>query len=359
MPRLPALTLISALLLVLSLNTAPVAANVSPLRLSHRGGEHARMMRRYAQHGAVARGLLDGVDGSTDTNTPGATPTPSASHNGGLGGAIGTAIGGGDHSTTDPAESSPTASATSSTTKASESSSETTTTRTRASTTPPAASTPTPKSSSTSTTATRATRTVYTAGQTLTPEQQQEVDDNREKQSTLSRISPNVRVGLIVAASVLAGLLIIWTAVRRWKLRSSRSFQARLAPIDWQPDSDKDHTGAGGLAPPPPMTEVSDKASIRHNMFAPDGQQQSLAPPPHDFTAVPGGYSRSGSPMPNSYGRTPSPAPFGSIPRTDSPAPVGGLQRYPSNGSGHGSNGYGGYEQHQHGGYDPNVHRGY
>ena len=242
---------------------------------------------------------------------------------GGIIGGIGTAIGGGQTNTQ---------TSTTTTTQVQESTTERptasrpTTTQTRApASQPPASSTAS---------APRTTVTRITNYDQATPEQQQEIKENREYQSTLSRIPEHVRTILIVVASVLAGLIIIWTAVRKWKLRSSQSFQSRLAPIDWQPDNDKDK-----LAPPPPMTEISDKDSIRRNMFAPDGP--SLAPPPHDFTAGAGSYSRSTSPMPG-YGHTASPVPF----RTDSPAP-GSLQRYPSNGS----SGRGAYDQPPYRGY--------
>jgi hypothetical protein len=210
-------------------------------------------------------------------------------------------------------------------------------------------STATRSSSSSSYSAPTYTRIVGIPEESLTPEQQANREENRQHQSTLSRIPHNVWMTIIIVASVLGGLLIIWTAVRKWKLRSSSSFQARLAPIDWQPDSDK--ATSGGLAPPA-MSDVSDKDSIRRNMFAPDyasTAQSSLAPPAHDFTAGTGagaaGYARSASPLSNQYGgmqRTASPAPYGA--RAASPGP--GLERYPSNGSS-------GRD-----GYDP-VRRGY
>lgn len=329
MPRLPAITLVSALLLALSIfHTLPTAHALHPI-----GAD--RMIRRYT-HNLHYRQTLDDIipDGEQDPPAGGSSaagggatqsnPAPTATRGGGgIIGGIGTAIGGGATptqtrtTTTDAPESSTTERSTS--TRAPD-------TPTRAPTTPPPQ-----QSSTTAPPQTTLTRIVW---DDATPEQQQEIKENREYQSSLSRIPENVRTILIVVASVLAALIIIWTAVRKWKLRSSQSFQSRLAPIDWQPDNDKDK-----LAPPQaPMGEISDKDSIRRNMFAPDGP--SLAPPPHDFTAGAGSYSRSASPMP--YGaHTASPVPF----RTDSPAP-GGLQRYPSNGS-------------SGRGYEPAAYRGY
>lgn len=325
MPRLPALTLVSALLLTLSLtNTA--AANVGPIHLSHRGADHARMVKRYTLNDVQKRQLLDPILDPSGNNGPSTTSTPPPSTpGGGIIGGIGSGLGGGSTSTT-----------TSSSTEV-----ETSTTTTSSSTRREPSITPTPSASSSSTIRPVTITQVQPGDDSADPVEQKAIEQNRQHQSTLSRIPDNVRIILIVIASILAGLLIVWTAIRKWKLRSSRSFQNRLAPIDWQPDSDKDRVSA-----PPAMTEVgSDKDSIRRNMFAPDGPS-TLAPPAHDFTA--GAYSRSASPLPNPYARTPSPAPFRTASpapyRTASPAPANGLQRYPSSGSGHG-------------GYDPR--RGY
>ncbi|EJD45785.1 hypothetical protein AURDEDRAFT_114064 [Auricularia subglabra TFB-10046 SS5] len=316
------LTLFTALLLALA---APAAANASPdAGLAHRG-EHQRMIKRY--NSPLNRRLLESIfgpapgainaapdpNGSTDAdsdedtlpgqqspaNSGASTPTPSATRGGGLGGIIGGALGGGNSDGADASSTTPT---------------ETGTTPTQTSTTPPVIRTtptitPTPPPASTPTVSSDSQVTsIVFAG---SPEEQEEQEiKEKEKQS---RIPPHVVTILIVVGSTIGGLALIWTLVRKWKFRASRSFQDRLAPIDWQPTKKED-----SLAPP--MLE-NDNASIRRNMFAPD-DAPALAPPPHDFTAVPGGY-RTASPMPNPYGRA-------------SPAPPMALYRAPSNGSGRG-----------------------
>ena len=226
------------------------------------------------------------------------TPTPTPTRGGGLGGIIGGALGGGNGADADATETTPTETSTT------PSSTSTPPTVTR--TTPPPTHTPPPTSTPTQS-ADQVTSIVFAGS----PEEQEEAEiKEKEKQS---RIPPHVVTILIIVGSVIGGLALIWTLVRKWKFRASRSFQDRLAPIDWQPTKKED-----SLAPP--MIE-NDNASIRRNMFAPD-DAPSLAPPPHDFTAVPGAY-RSASPMPNPYGRA-------------SPAPPMALYRAPSNGSGRG-----------------------
>lgn len=190
----------------------------------------------------------------------------------------------------------------------------TTTTSTTTTSTPTSSTEPPTVTSAPTKTATNEPQPSSTTVTVDSPEAQAAEEQKQQRASTLSRIPPNVRTILIVVASSIVGLAIIWTVVRKWKFRSSRSFQDRLAPIDWQPDADKPN----GSAPTGAMTEGgSDNASIRRNMFAPD-EPSSLAPPPHDFTAG-AGAMRSASPLP--YGRTASPAPQA-------------LYRAPSNGSG-------------------------
>lgn len=315
------LTLFTALLLAFA---APAAANVPSSSGLVNRGEHQRMIKRY--NSPLNKRLLEGIfgppadsgainaapdpNGNTDADddTPvqnpansQSTPTPTPNRpggGGGLGDIIGGALGGG---ASDASGSSTTPTVTETTPT------ETVTTPTETKTTPPPVTHTTPPPTTTPTESVTEATSIVFAG---TPEEQAE--QTIKQQEKKSRIPPHVVTILIIVGSSIGGLALIWTLVRKWKFRASRSFQDRLAPIDWQPSAKKDDSLA------PPMLE-NDNASIRRNMFAPD-DASSLAPPAHDFTAVPGGY-RSASPMPNPYARTASPAPMA-------------LYRAPSNGSG-------------------------
>jgi len=45
---------------------------------------------------------------------------------------------------------------------------------------------------------------------------------------------------LIAIAASVGGIAIIWTVFRKWKLASSKQFDRRLNPIDWQPTTGED-----------------------------------------------------------------------------------------------------------------------
>ena len=91
----------------------------------------------------------------------------------------------------------------------------------------------------------------------------------------------------------MGGIAILWTIFRKWKLSSSKKFDRRLNPItDWQPTTGEDdmipalrrapsssssfHSGGGS----------AEGHSSSHG--AAYGNEQSLVPPDHDFTAGPG-----------------------------------------------------------------------
>jgi hypothetical protein len=42
---------------------------------------------------------------------------------------------------------------------------------------------------------------------------------------------------LIAIVASIGGVAILWTVFRKWKLSSSKKFDQRLNPIDWQPTS--------------------------------------------------------------------------------------------------------------------------
>ncbi|KAJ4485950.1 hypothetical protein J3R30DRAFT_3697370 [Lentinula aciculospora] len=120
---------------------------------------------------------------------------------------------------------------------------------------------------------------------------------------------------VIVIASCVGGIAILWTIFRKWKLGRSSKFDQRLQPINWQPtaedtgipdlrrrpsDSSSFHSGVHGG--PSDMGHRSSENG--HSMYS----AADLAPlPSHDFTAGPshltpvGGYAdlaRGPSPQP-------------------------------------------------------------
>jgi len=113
---------------------------------------------------------------------------------------------------------------------------------------------------------------------------------------------------VIVIASCVAGIAIIWTLIRKWKFRPSAQFEDRMQPIDWQPAGPDDG---------PNLHRAASTAS--HGSFhSGSGQGDDLGVGSnldHDFTAGPahlapvGGYAdlaRGSSPQPY---RGPSPGP--------------------------------------------------
>lgn len=69
--------------------------------------------------------------------------------------------------------------------------------------------------------------------------------DTPKPQTALKTKSTTLTVIIAVAASV-AGVAILWTIFRKWKLGRSSKFDERLQPIDWQPTNADDGTIPGG-----------------------------------------------------------------------------------------------------------------
>jgi hypothetical protein len=115
---------------------------------------------------------------------------------------------------------------------------------------------------------------------------------------SMSKTGKTVVTVLIVVAASVAGIVILWTIIRKWKLSKSDSFEDRMQPIDWQPTPD-------GSAGPPFERRVSTASSFhtdpnmdaQHNMGAygagaeydgpdyPPGAPPLQPVPDHDFTA--------------------------------------------------------------------------
>ncbi|KAG6878617.1 hypothetical protein C0993_001140 [Termitomyces sp. T159_Od127] len=116
---------------------------------------------------------------------------------------------------------------------------------------------------------------------------------------------------LIIAASSVAAIAILWTVFRKWKLGHSSKFDERLQPIDWRPTTDEDgalpghhrrHSGASSFRSAGHLPSSHGHTSSDHGHKSP-----SYTLPDHDFTAGPahlapvGGYAdlaRGPSPQP-------------------------------------------------------------
>lgn len=98
---------------------------------------------------------------------------------------------------------------------------------------------------------------------------------------------------LIIVASSIGGVAILWTIFRKWKLGRSSKFDERLQPIDWQPTNPDE-----GIIPSlrrAPSSASSFHSGSGHGYSA--NRAVGYAIPDHDFTAVPshsapiGGYA--------------------------------------------------------------------
>jgi len=98
-----------------------------------------------------------------------------------------------------------------------------------------------------------------------------------------------VTVLIAVAASV-GGIAILWTIFRKWKLSSSKEFDRRLNPItDWQPTNGEDDIIPGLRRAPSSSSSFHSGGGSGNGHTSPRyGNEHGLAPPDHDFTAVPG-----------------------------------------------------------------------
>jgi hypothetical protein len=120
---------------------------------------------------------------------------------------------------------------------------------------------------------------------------------------------------IIVIAASVGGIFILWTVFRKWKLSSSKKFDDRLRPIDWQPT-----TGEDDVIPTHrrvPSGSSFHSAGHDSNNGSTRNAGPGFVPLDHDFTAGPahanniGGYAdlaRSTSPNPGmqELGRGPS-----------------------------------------------------
>ncbi|KAG6832269.1 hypothetical protein H0H92_003502 [Tricholoma furcatifolium] len=132
-----------------------------------------------------------------------------------------------------------------------------------------------------------------------------------EAAANASAPKTTVVTALIIAASSVAAITILWTVFRKWKFGRSSKFDERLQPIDWRPTADDDeplpghhrrHSAASSFRSAG-HPSANDHGSSDHGHNSPS----SYTLPDHDFTAGPahlapiGGYAdlaRGPSPQP-------------------------------------------------------------
>ncbi|PPQ67099.1 hypothetical protein CVT25_005700 [Psilocybe cyanescens] len=95
--------------------------------------------------------------------------------------------------------------------------------------------------------------------------------------------STTLTVIIAIAASV-GGIAIIWTIFRKWKLSSSKKFDERLNPIDWQPTTGEDDIVSKHRRTPSGASSFRSGSGHGHNNSAGRGAG-GFAPLEHDFTA--------------------------------------------------------------------------
>jgi len=139
-------------------------------------------------------------------------------------------------------------------------------------------------------------------------------------QSNSSKTKSTALTALIVVAASVAGVAILWTIFRKWKLGRSSKFDERLQPIDWQPTNPDDgiipvhrraSSGASSFHSGTGHGNVAGRGGggygLDHNN---SDHGHGLSLPDHDFTAVPstlapvGGYAdlaRGPSPQPQMH----------------------------------------------------------
>lgn len=142
--------------------------------------------------------------------------------------------------------------------------------------------------------------------------------------STDKKVTKTTLVVIVSIAGSIGFIFVAWTLFRKWKLRPSKNFDDRMAPIDWQPTNDNDD----GL-PRHRRISVASHGSFQsgngHDVFAADSGHghgntgaSPLNPiPDHDFTAGPSTLAPVGG--------------YADLQRGPSPTPqMGELQRGPS-----------------------------
>ncbi|TFY81845.1 hypothetical protein EWM64_g2165 [Hericium alpestre] len=145
--------------------------------------------------------------------------------------------------------------------------------------------------------------------------------DKADTPQSSSKLPHTALIIIIVVASCVGGIAIIWTGIRKWKFRPSKDFEDRMQPIDWQPTDHDSGLPTHRRVP----SNASSFHSSGHDSTGAKGvggygatSESALNPiPDHDFTAgaslAPvGGYADlARGPSPGPYARDPSPGPYG------------------------------------------------
>ncbi|KAF7784642.1 hypothetical protein Agabi119p4_807 [Agaricus bisporus var. burnettii] len=90
---------------------------------------------------------------------------------------------------------------------------------------------------------------------------------------------------IIIVASSIGGIAILWTVFRKWKLGRSSKFDERLQPIDWQKPTGENNNNNDIM---PGVRRAPSSASSFHSasVHGHHGDAANLQPiPEHDFTA--------------------------------------------------------------------------
>jgi hypothetical protein len=125
----------------------------------------------------------------------------------------------------------------------------------------------------------------------------QDADSNEVPKPTgAALVKSTTLMIIIIIASSLGGIFILWTVFRKWKLGRSSKFDERLQPIDWQaPTAGQDDGIIPALRRAPSDASSFHSASAHGHNNGRGTNNTNLQPiPDHDFTAgaVPiGGYA--------------------------------------------------------------------
>jgi len=103
-------------------------------------------------------------------------------------------------------------------------------------------------------------------------------------QSAATKTKTTAWTVIIVVASSLAAVTILWTVFRKWKWGRSTQFDNRLNPVGWQPTGAEDSAIPGAhrrLSGSSFYSSAAHGSSVQHGY----GSDSTHRLPDHDFTA--------------------------------------------------------------------------
>ncbi|EAU92704.1 hypothetical protein CC1G_01749 [Coprinopsis cinerea okayama7 len=115
----------------------------------------------------------------------------------------------------------------------------------------------------------------------------------------------NIVTILIAVVASVGGVFILWTVFRKWKLGSSKKFDRRLQPIDWEKPTHEDDRDPG-IIPSHRRHSGSSLNSSGHGHGS-ARSNTNFGLPEHDFTAGPAHLSPVGGYADMSRGPSPGP----------------------------------------------------